>query len=70
MAFVGNLKSALVRKAYNPVTPSLNALVDKDMLVAITDTLDMYLEQDYSNSTIYKRILCQARKTNGILKLE
>ncbi len=70
MAFVGNLKSALVRNGFEPRTQSLSEMVDKDTLIIMPEALENYLEMDDSDSLINKRILCQARKTNGVLKIE
>ncbi len=70
MAFVGNLKSTLVRKSYHPRTQSAAEVVDKDMLLTMPNSMEMFLEMDQSESTINKRFLCQARKTNGVLKTE
>ncbi len=70
MAFVGNLKSALVRKGFEQRTQSLNETVDTDMLVVIPNALEMFFELDDSDTLINQRILCQARRTNGVLKVE
>ncbi len=66
MAFVGNLKSTLVRKSYEARTMTLNEMIDKEMPVHIPNTKAGYLEMDQSNSILNKRILCQAKRTNGV----
>ncbi len=63
MAFVGNLKSALVRSKYESRTLTVSEMIDKDMALFMAITMDMYLENDYTNSIINKRILCQSKKT-------
>ncbi len=73
MAFVGNLKSTLVRQEFKPTTQTLNEMVDKDMPIHVPNVKAMYmenLEKDNSNSSINKRILCQAYKTDGVFPVE
>ncbi len=65
MAFVGNLKSALVQKKYESRTLTVTEMLDKDMLLFMPDTMEMFLENDYTNSSINKRILYQSRKTRS-----
>ncbi len=69
MAFVGNLKSTLVRQEFKPKTQTLSEMVDKDMPIHISNLKNMYMlkmEKINTNSSINKRILCQAHKTNGV----
>ncbi len=70
MGFVGNLKSILVRKQYEPKTSSFEEIVEKDMRVFIAKDLESVLELNSFNSPIDKRLLCQARKTEGIYTLK
>ncbi len=70
MAFVGNLKSTLVKKSYEPKTQTLNEMIDKDMPVFITIAKAMYLERDYTNSPLNKRLLCQVKKTKEAFTVE
>ncbi len=63
MAFVGNLKSALVQKNYESRTFTVSEMIDKDMNIFVPDTFIMFLENDSSDSSINKRILCQIKKT-------
>ncbi len=73
MAFIGNLKSTLVRQEFMPRTQTLNEMVDKDMPIHVPNVKSMYmenLEKNHLNSSINKRILCQAYKTDGIYQVE
>ncbi len=63
MAFVGNLKSALVQKNYDSRTFTVYEMIDKGMHIFVPDTFVMFLENDSSESSINKRILCQIKKT-------
>ncbi len=66
MAFVGNLKSILVKKTYEPETSSIREIIDKDMRVFIYEGVVGFLGLLEDKVTI--DILSQARKTNGIYK--
>ncbi len=67
MAFVGNLKSTLVKKSYESKTRTLIEMIDKDMTVNIPLMTAQYLEVDPIE--LNKRILCQAKKTNGVYNI-
>ncbi len=69
MGFVGNLKSILVRKDFEPVTATIDEIVDKDMRVFFADTFETLLDSPVHNSVVARRLLCQARKTDGIFKM-
>ncbi len=73
MAFVGNLKSTLVRQEFGPRTQTLNEMIDKDMLIHVPNVHIMYtesLEKHNSNPNLNKRILCQAYKKDGVFPIE
>ncbi len=49
MAFTGNLKSSLVRKNYEERTMTLNEIVDKDLTIHMSNTMENYLDSDISD---------------------
>ncbi len=67
MAFVGNLKSIMVKKTYEPKTSSFREIIDKDMRVFIYEGLGHFMES-YDTEDIAKIIWNQALKTNGTYK--
>ncbi len=69
MALNGNLKSTLVRGRYEKRTMTLNEMIDKDMTLHITDTMESYLSSGFTDSNLNTRMLCQARKKNSISPL-
>ncbi len=66
MALTGNLKSTLVRGRYEKRTMTINEIIDKDMTLHITDTMESYLSSGFTDSNINTRMLCQARKKSSI----
>ncbi len=69
MALVGNLKSSLVKSYHEERTKTLNEMVDKDMPIHITTTMEDYLEAGFAVSELNSRLLCQARKTDLIFTI-
>ncbi len=70
MGFVGNIKAILVKKEYEPRTSTLYEMVDKDMAVYFPAGFEMIFQMNSRYSELNRRILCQARKTEGIYQVE
>ncbi len=70
MAFLGNLKSSLVRKSYEKRTMTLYEMVDKDMTISITSTFADYLGATITQTDFNSRMLAQAKKKNSIFPIE
>ncbi len=69
MAFLGNLKSSLVRKTFEERTMTLNEMIDKDMTVHITSTFADYLGATITQHDLNARLLKQARKKGSIFPI-
>ncbi len=69
MAFLGNLKSSLVRKKYEDRTMTLYEMFEKDMAVYITKTFSEYLGSTITENDLSARILNQAEKKDSIVPL-
>ncbi len=70
MGYIGNIKAILVKKEYEPRTSTLYEMVDKDMAVHVPTGFEMIFQKNSRYSTLNRRILCQARRTEGIYKVE
>lgn len=70
MAFLGNLKSSLVRKTFEDRTMTLYELFYKDMTVYMTRTFADYLGATISQNDISARLLNQAKRKNSIVPLQ
>ncbi len=64
MAFVGNLKSILVKKTYEPKTSSLREIIASDKRVFVYEGNGLFMES-FNQEDIARDIWNQALKTNG-----
>ncbi len=68
MSFVGNLKSILMKKDFEPMASTKAEIVDMDMKILVRYGMEPILEMYASVNDIDNRLLCQARKSNGFYK--
>ncbi len=67
MAFVGNLKTSLVKKNFEKRTMTRNEMIDKDMIIhTSTTSLDWYRTPQAQLDPLNIRYLCQAKKKKSI----
>ncbi len=66
MAFVGNLKSSLVRKTYQKRTLTLDQLFEEDKVIYISVAAKDFFDLPTTKlSPIYMRVKCQTEKHNS-----
>ncbi len=68
MAFVGNLKSSLIRRTYTEKTQTLDEMIDKDMFVMINKVLSGFLKNSASTNAFNQRLICQVGKKDSLLR--
>ncbi len=69
MSFVGNFKSILMKKDFEPTTSTKEEIVEKDMRILLPTDLEVVMEMYSMENKIDKRILQQTRKTNGFFNV-
>ncbi len=68
MAFVGNLKSSLVRHTYTEKTQTLNEMIDNDMFVIMTNVFSGYIRNSASDNAFNQRLLSHVEKKNSLIE--
>ncbi len=62
MAFVGNLKSSLIRHTYTEKTQTLNEMIDKDMHVIMSRVFMDYVKNSASGNAFNQRLINHVEK--------
>ncbi len=65
MSFVGNLKSILMKKEFEPMAKTKTEIVEMNMRILMRYGMEPTVELYANNNHIDKMLLCQAKKTNG-----
>ncbi len=67
MAFVGNLKSSLVKKNFEKRLMTMTEMVEKDLVLhTSTATLDFYDDPNIASRPLYQRLKCQTYKHKSL----
>ncbi len=67
MAFVGNLKSSLIRHTYMEKTQTLDEMIDKDMFVMISSVFVDYIKFSASGNAFNQRLINHVEKKGSAL---
>ncbi len=65
MAFVGNLKSSLIRHTYKEKTQTLDEMIDKDMFVIMSKVFVDYIKNSASGNAFNQRLINHVEKKSS-----